>query len=39
MKAISSGAEIKIRRASQKIVPKITDVNTEIHTFNLLRVL
>ena len=39
MTAISLATEIRVRRATKKIIPKKEDVNSEIPTYNLLRVL
>ena len=39
MSSIALGTEIRVRRATQKQIPKKDDVNSEIPTYNLLRVL
>ena len=39
MDAIAKASEVKIRRATKKIEPKSQDINTEIPSYNLLRVL
>lgn len=39
MTAIAQAAEIKVRRASKKNPTRAGDVNTEIPTHNLLRIL